>query len=292
MKSITQPLSESHPNLLLEWDYERNKNLDPQIITRRSQENAHWICQAHQHRWMTKIRNRALANSGCPVCANKKILTGFNDLATTAPELLDSWHPTKNTTLSPYHIAKSYRQKVWWKGACGHEWEASPLSRSRGNGCPICTKRTTTSGVNDLATVNPNLAKQWHPTKNGVLTPSMVSKSYRQKVWWKGTCGHEWEASPQSRSRGNGCPVCAQRLIIPGLNDLATANPKLAKEWHPTKNKGLEPTMVSPFSHHRVWWKCPTCQNEWQTTVSNRNSGTGCMECYLRQRFYQKKRHA
>lgn len=27
--------------------------------------------------------------------------------------------------------------------------------------------------------------------------------------------------------------------LIPGVNDLATVNPELAKEWHPTKNGNL-----------------------------------------------------
>lgn len=288
MKRITQPLSESHPHLLLEWDYEKNQ-LDPTVITRSSTEEVYWVCQEHHHSWKTKVKNRSTSRSGCPYCAHKKILAGFNDLATTAPELLTSWHPTKNTEVSPQTIFKSHRHKVWWKGSCGHEWEASPLSRSLGNGCPICYKPMTITGVNDLATVNPTLAAQWHPTKNGALTPNEIPKSYRHKVWWKGPCGHEWQATPQSRSIGNGCPICSQRLIVPGLNDLATINPELARQWHPTRNKDLRPSQVAPSSHLNVWWKCPTCQNEWQATVSNRRTGTGCMECYLDKRFRRKQ---
>jgi len=61
-----------------------------------------------------------------------------------------------------------------------------------------------------LAEVNPELAKQWHSTKNGNLTPFDVSAGSHNKVWWKCSKGddHEWEASIKSRNNGNGCPIC------------------------------------------------------------------------------------
>ena len=280
MKHITQPLSESHPDLLLEWDYENN-TINPTQATRRSKEEVYWVCQTHQHRWKTKILNRTSTGSGCPYCSNRKLLTGFNDLATTMPELLKTWHPTKNTTVSPHHISKSHRKKVWWQCEHGHEWEATPLSRALGNSCPACSKRTMIRGVNDLATSLPEIAKQWHPTKNGTLTPFDIPKSDRtRKVWWIGACGHEWKTTAHSRSFGNGCPICAGRLIVAGINDLATHNPKLAKEWHPHRNTECTPQSISPSSHRNVWWQCSTCRFEWIASVTNRNNkGTGCPNC-------------
>jgi hypothetical protein len=87
-------------------------------------------------------------------------------------------------------------------------------------------------GVNDLATVNPELAKHWHPTKNGNLTPSDVSYGSNVKVWWIGYCGHEWEATIKDRSAGNDCPYCAGKKVLIGFNDLGTKYPEIAKEWH------------------------------------------------------------
>jgi hypothetical protein len=55
----------------------------------------------------------------------------------------------------------------------------------------------------------PNLVKEWHPTKNGRLTPKNVSSSYEEKLWWLCGYGHEWEATLQDRLKGDRCPFCA-----------------------------------------------------------------------------------
>jgi len=46
-----------------------------------------------------------------------------------------------------------------------------------------------------LAEVNPELAKQWHPTKNGILSPYDVKPNSSMKIWWKCQKGddHEWK---------------------------------------------------------------------------------------------------
>lgn len=82
--------------------------------------------------------------------------------------------------------------------------------------------RKVIKGKNDLETVNPELAAQWHPTKNGELTPDDVAPMSDKKVWWLGKCGHEWQAEISSRTQGHGCPYCSNQKILSGYNDLAT----------------------------------------------------------------------
>ncbi|MCK9577663.1 MAG: zinc-ribbon domain-containing protein [Clostridia bacterium] len=100
-------------------------------------------------------------------------------------------------------------------------------------------------GVNDLATLRPDLALQWHPIKNGTLTPQSVTCGLNVKAWWICSLGHEWEARIADRSKGCGCPICAGQKVLIGYNDLATTNPELAKQWHPIKNGDLKPTNVT-----------------------------------------------
>ena len=71
---------------------------------------------------------------------------------------------------------------------------------------------------------------------------------------------------------------------IPGKTDLATVNPTLAAQWHPTLNGDLLPSQVAPRSHKKVWWRCPTCGHEWTAMIANRSRGTGCPQCDLRSR--------
>jgi predicted nucleic acid-binding Zn-ribbon protein len=55
--------------------------------------------------------------------------------------------------------------------------------------------------------------------------------------------------------------------------------PKLAKEWHPSKNRGLTPEKVTTTSKKKVWWRCSTCTHEWKAAISERSAGQGCKKC-------------
>ncbi|MCK9577486.1 MAG: zinc-ribbon domain-containing protein [Clostridia bacterium] len=207
-----------------------------------------------------------------------KLIKGVNDLATLNPELASQWHPTKNGDLTPDRYTCGSNKKVWWVCSEGHEWKATIASRSSGVGCPFCKGLKALSGINDLSTVNPELAAQWHPTKNGNLTPNMVKPQSNKKAWWICPLGHEWEAIISSRTCGNGCPICSGDKVLKGYNDLATTHPKLASEWHPTKNGNKTPEMFSKGSHEKAWWICPK-GHEWQAVIYSRVTGNGCPKC-------------
>ncbi|MBQ7064572.1 MAG: zinc-ribbon domain-containing protein, partial [Firmicutes bacterium] len=121
-------------------------------------------------------------------------------------------------------------------------------------------------GKNDLATTNPNLAHEWHPSKNGELSPTDVFAGSGQKVWWlypyddPNTGKHfdfEWQATISSRNKGVGCPFLSGGKVWLGFNDLKTINPALAAEWHPYKNGELKPEDVTAGSKAKVWWLYP-----------------------------------
>jgi len=92
----------------------------------------------------------------------------------------------------------------------------------------------------NLKKINPKLAKKWHPTKNGNLTPIDVTPCSARKVWWICNNNHEWSVKISRRSYGTGCPYCAGQSVCQD-NCLQTKNPELSKEWHPTKNRNLTP---------------------------------------------------
>ncbi len=139
---------------------------------------------------------------------------------------------------------------------------------------------TPIKGVNDLETLFPEVAKEWHPTKNGEFRPSDFKPGSKHVAWWKGSCGHEWQVAIYSRTKNgkSGCPICANLMVLVGYNDLATTNPSLADEWHPTKNGNLKPTDVIAGSMKYAWWKCKN-GHEWRAIIRNRNQGYGCPEC-------------
>lgn len=158
------------------------------------------------------------------------LTTKSKSLESTYPQIAQEWHPTKNGQLKPDMVTFGSGKRVWWICEKGHEWQACVNWRVQGNGCPVCANQQILSGYNDLETKYPLVAKEWHPTKNGELNPNMVASRSSKKAWWMCEKGHEWEASISSRTDGRGCPICANKKILPGYNDLATKNPKLARE--------------------------------------------------------------
>ena len=148
-----------------------------------------------------------------------------------------------------------------------------------GRGCAICSGRQV--GIsNCLATKNPELAKQWHPTLNAQLTPYNITYNSHKKVWWLciNNPKHEWLISPNTRSSGyTSCPYCDGKLPSEDYN-LLVINPELCEEWDYEKND-KNPEEYCPNSGSKVWWKCRECNHEWKTMILNRNQGNGCPEC-------------
>ena len=176
-----------------------------------------------------------------------------NSLAEVHPELVSEWSE-KNLTLTPDDITFGSNKKVWWRGACGHEWQASVKARSNGEKCPICSGARVIAGINDLATLEPLLAKQW--SKKNKIKPTEVSIGSHKKVIWRCKKGHEWEAAVKSRTiNKTGCPYCSHNKVLAGFNDLATLLPDIAAEWS-DRNYPLLPTQVTVFANRKAWWKC------------------------------------
>jgi hypothetical protein len=275
MASVTQEynLHVINPKLSGEWNSTMNGSLTPRDVAPNSHKKVWWIC-SKGHEWQALISDRN-KGSGCPYCSGRKA-TKEKNLQIINPILAKEWHPKKNGTLTPRDITPNSGLKVWWICSKRHEWLASSDNRRKGKGCPYCSGRNATP-ENCLQRLNPSLAKEWHPTKNGDLIPTNVTVSSGRKAWWICSKGHEWQALISNRNRGRGCPYCAGQAVCVD-NCLQTLNPELAKQWHPTKNKSLTSKNVTLGSNKKVWWVCKQ-GHEWEVSVKKRNHGRGCPFC-------------
>ena len=284
-------LSTLFPDLAKEWDPVRNLPLTPEQVLPGSHKKAWWRCEKG-HEWQAIIKSR-VSGCGCPVCANRALEQGENDLATRYPELSRQWHPTKNGALRPEDVLAGTHRKVWWRCEKGHEWQAQVSARVNGNsGCPVCGGKVVIPGENDLLSRFPQIAAQWETERNGSLRPDQVSPYSNRRVWWRCDRGHVYRAAVSSRTmRGSDCPYCAGKKVLPGFNDLATREPAIAAQWHPTLNGTLTPAMVTVGSHQKVWWQCPQ-GHVWKTVIHIRTGPKrcGCPVCAgkVRQRNYQR----
>ena len=237
---------------------------DPTTISAGMGKSMQWKCN-QGHIYKSSPNNRSGNLNGCPVCSGQQLLTGFNDLVTTHPEIAkeaSGWDPTK--------VGKSFAKKVNWLCPSGHSYSASVASRtSSKSGCPVCSGLIALPGVTDLATTHPDIAAQavgWDPTQ--------VRFGSGQKLKWKCSKNHEWSAAVVSRTSGKtGCPVCSGQQLLKGYNDLATTHPKLA-----ARAVDLDPTTVTFGSRLRKKWRCDQ-GHVWESTVSNVSSGAGCGVC-------------
>ena len=146
---------------------------------------------------------------GCPYCASKRILKGFNDLESLYPQISKEWNYDKNDDFPSDYMINSNRT-VWWKCSKGHEWEAKIQSRTHSNsGCPYCANKKVLTGFNDLKTMIPELALDWDYNKNG-FGPEEVTCGSNKKAFWKcQKCGYEWNTYITSRAtKKTKCPNC------------------------------------------------------------------------------------
>ena len=268
-------LATTHPLIAAEWS-PQNLPLKPTMVGAGSHKIVWWRDKLG-HEWRTEVRAR-VRGTGCPYCSHNKVLEGFNDLTTRFPEVAAEWSE-RNLPLLPTMVTAFSNRKAWWKCSKGHEWYTLISTRSGGSKCPYCSGIELLKGFNDFATRQPELAKEWSD-RNLPLTPDMVNEKSRKKVWWKcHVCGFEWQSLVKSRIKGTVCPVCADRAVKEGYNDLAATDPEIASEWNFEKNKGLLPSHISRNSLRYVWWR-DSFGHEWRDRVFNRTiEGMGCKEC-------------
>ena len=216
--SVTNSLATLFPHLVSEWHPTKNKGVTPDQIVAGDNDKYWWICdKGPDHVWDATANKRSYAGRTCPYCAHQK-WSITNSFVTLYPEALSYWHPTKNGDLDPKDIigGGGTFDKYWWKCDKGpdHEWTATAGSLAmRDTGCPACVHQQL-SVTNSLETLYPLIASEWHPTKNGKLTPADVIGGGKQKVWWQ--CQvvpeHVWDTRIINRTKGGGkgtgCPDC------------------------------------------------------------------------------------
>jgi Probable Zinc-ribbon domain len=312
-------LAKLFPQIAQEWHVTLNGEVTPDDVAARGSHRAWWQCSNYQdHVWEAFVNNRTgKRKTGCPFCAGKKV-DSSNSLAACRPDLAIEWHPTKNT-LRPDEVSCGSRKKGWWQCRRNkkHVWQTDVTDRARaGAGCPFCAHKYV-SDDNRLSIQAPEIAAEWHPTKNRIvytdssrgtfykrlnnfiaphekiklnrkrLSASDMPVCSREVAWWKcKAAAHEWQARISSRTRdGQGCPYCSGRRVIPLETSLAAKYPALVKRWHPSKNKPLKPGDVACMTDREVWWLCHrSADHVWKVEVSKvvrayLNGHTGCPFC-------------
>jgi len=274
------------PDLVPEWHLRKNAPLTPQTVTAFSRKKVWWQCrQDKTHQWQAPVADRSTGYGRCPHCARQRSDQGKQSLTAQLRHVAKLWHRARNGDLSPSDVSVQSNRVVWWQCAKvrQHIWRQSVrVQAARGARCPKCKGRG--AQTNSVAKMHPQLARQWHPSRNGTLTPRDIGAGSDRMVWWRCCAGpdHEWQATIFQRTHMHTrCPFCVnQRASV--TNSLRALYPHVAKEWHPTENFPDTPDTVVGESSKRFWWKCKS-GHVWSTRIQDRTvRGTGCARCRKR----------
>lgn len=209
---LLPPFPEEYPELLEEWDFEKNKDIDPYNLSLGSTAKVWWKCKKNpKHEWDATIYNRTKKGKGCPYCCGFKTHPD-DSLATLYPKLLEEWHPTRNE-VDPYHISPKGVRRVWWqcKVNPNHVWDTFVRSRTETDtGCPECAKEYLEKNLS-VAALYPEIADEWNYEKNSKTPKDYTAKS-GETVWWIcKDCMNEWRAEIKNRTLLNSqCPICSR----------------------------------------------------------------------------------
>ena len=262
---MKETIAEKCPQLAAQWS-NKNLPLTAADVTIGSHKRVWWKGSCG-HEWQAIVKNR-VKGADCPYCNSNQLLKGFNDLATMKPELVSEWSD-KNLPLKPEMVLSCTNKSVWWRCIHGHEWIAKIADRYYGSQCPYCEGHMLWKGFNDFASNYPDLAAEWSD-KNAPKSADEVFPKSRENVWWKcRVCGYEWRAVIDSRVKGSLCPVCSDKLVQAGKNDLATTDADLLCEWDYDRNTTITPEQVNRNSLRIVWWKCHR-GHRWRAKIADR----------------------
>lgn len=180
--------------LMAEWDYEKNTELKPETLLLNSNKKVWWKCE-HGHSWEAAIAHRTRGRK-CPVCQSKKILSGYNDLATTHPQLIQEWDYEKNVNVTPNELGKGSEKKVWWRCNRGHSWSAAVYSRASGVGCPHCAKELQSSFPEKavyfyIKRVFPDAIANYHPNLINALELDVFIPTLQIGIEYDGERWHQ-----------------------------------------------------------------------------------------------------
>lgn len=264
------------------WDHERNDEKTFRTVTLRATRTCHWVCPECSRSFPAKVVDMTAGHYSCPDCSairkaewDAEYERWKNTPVADVPELASAWADDadpRSVMVAGDWMLRRFRCPV------GHHPRISPLTFLQ-SGCPSCrSAETRRAQKNWLADTLPEIASQWHPTRNGNLTPADVVWDSQRSVWWLAECcRYEWEETPRSRDKYDRlhCPRC--KTI---LGSLAWQDPGLAAEWSPANPLtawNVRPHAATPFVPE---WICATDKaHVWRSALSGRSNGSECPEC-------------
>lgn len=196
-----------YENLKEEWDFDKNKGVDPRLIRPGSHKEVWWKCRKG-HSFPMVVSKRTMRKDGCPFCSGRYAIPGETDLGSNRPDIAEEWDYEKNKKKPSDYTVYSSKSVYWRCKKKNHSYVHPIVDRTSKNaGCPYCSGKKPIPGETDFESFFPLIALEWNYEKNR-RKPSEYMKQSNARVWWICRNGHVWKASIKNRTKGDGCPDC------------------------------------------------------------------------------------
>jgi len=259
-----------YPGVAVEWDYEKNAPLTPDLFTPKSDQKFWWICK-EKHSWQATIKNRTLRESNCPDCFDerrsedsiKRNRDRLGSIGEKYPELVCFWDRQNNAVLDPNLVTAVQTNSYSWICNRQHTFTRQLKVMVKDQSCKYCYS------INET---HPELLAEWDYSKNAGIDPIEITQGSDKPLWWICANGHSWTAAPVRRIKENKkCKTCAS---------LGFKFPELLDEWDFDKNIEIDPMNIHAGSLSKVFWKCKY-GHHWETSIQNRTGDkkTNCPTC-------------
>jgi Probable Zinc-ribbon domain len=281
-------LATTHPHLAAEFDIDENGGITPQQIAKASYGKYKWRC-SQGHSFESTPNSRAFSNTLCPICQDRIVVPGINDLSTTHPDIVREWAPNNPDYWSPTALSRGSDKKIKWLCAHGHQSIMRIHDRVRLDQCPGCRRATILETHASIVDTHPAIAAQWHPAYNdGGSKAKDYTAGSKALIAWQCDAGHWYKQVIERRTVGGyGCPTCSKRRLTPGVNDIGTTHPELASEWVEYMNHTTPDQHIAGTA--KYWWRCAANRHKYQQSVPHRVKSKGCPECPPAQRILAKR---
>lgn len=269
-----------YPEIAELYDCERNENTPDHVIANESDNSVWWICKDDATHHYQRAVNAQVRNGGnCPICENRVLQKGVNDLETAYPWITNLWDYDKNDQ-GPSEYSMVSHSTAFFKCGKGHTYNARIMMQiEHGDSCLVCENAVLQKGVNSAADLYPaDIFDEW--SANNESRPAEILGTLKKLFLWKcKECGHEYHMAFNDRTpEGNDCPYCNNRLLYKGMNDFATVHPELVDEY--SHNNDLQPDEIVATRTQSVMWICPVCGGEYAYPLNRRVKGDdSCPYC-------------
>lgn len=275
------------PRLRKEWS--KKNNIPVHLaISHIDTKKYWWNCSICQGEYLCSIPIRREVIDSCPYCNDEQPLKGYNTISDIHPELTSYWSSKNTQKIDEITLSEAKNKKyIWLCDCCNLEFNeklsivldkfSNINNRELKKICPYCNKKIP-KPEESLGYKKPFLKSEWLENINGDIY-NVFSNSNDIIEWICRKCHRNFKAKISNRAEDDKCcPYCSNRILIKGINDLATTHPHLIKEWSNLNDRQL--SCLTNKSSYKAWWKCSVCSNTYQQVVSSKLiSKTSCPYC-------------